>query len=44
MRTLCWMCGHIMRDRIKNKDISKKVRVTPVMVQGEGRNCDELDM
>jgi hypothetical protein len=30
MRMLCWICGHIRRDRIKNDDILDKLGVAPI--------------
>jgi hypothetical protein len=30
MRMLCWICGHTMRDRIRNDDIRDKLGVAPI--------------
>jgi hypothetical protein len=30
MCMLCWICGHIRRDRVKNKDIRDRVGVAPI--------------
>jgi hypothetical protein len=30
MRMLCWICGHIRKDRIRNDDIMDKLGVAPI--------------